>query len=244
MKTHPDPCNNLLLGLLKENELNKLIPHLESITVSRAEVLFNVGEELQYIYFPTTAIISLLHRLTNGLAVELAMVGKEGMLGVTELIGENTSSTQAIVIQAGHAYRISTVSLKTILASKWEQCSGTLQEILLRYAKMLFIQMSQSSACNRRHTVDQQLPSWLLSGFDRSETNTLSMTHATISYCLGVRREGVSEAAKKLQDAGIIKYKRGIIELTNRPALEIMACECYKVIKSKLTSLVGDLQAD
>ncbi len=229
MKTTPDLCDNHTLCALTEPELNQLIPHLELITLSRAEVLFDVYDKLKYLYFPTTAIVSLLNCLQDGSTVEVAMVGNEGLLGVTALMGRNESSTQAIVIQAGHAYRVSMVSLQIVLARSGGRRSGTLQKMILRYAQTLFVQMSQSAACNRRHTIEQQLSSWLLSGFDRAGTNTLSITQESISYYLGVRRESVTEAAKKLQESGVIQYRRGQIELTNRAGMEIKACECYKV---------------
>jgi len=181
--------------------------------------------------------------LQDGSTVEVAMVGNEGLLGVTALMGRNESPMQAIVIQAGHAYRVSMVSLQTVLARSGGRRSGTLQKIILRYAQTLFVQMSQNTACYRRHSIEQQLASWLLFSLDRAGTNTLSITQESISYCLGVRRESVTEAAKKLQESGVIQYRRGQIELTNRAAMEIKACECYKVIKRESNILSTDLQA-
>ncbi|MBA3756734.1 MAG: Crp/Fnr family transcriptional regulator [Nitrosomonas sp.] len=243
MKISPDPCDNHILCALTKSELNQLIPYLESITISHAEVLFDVYDKLKYLYFPTTAIVSLLNCLEDGSTVEVAMVGNEGLLGVTALMGRNESSAQAIVNQVGHAYRISMASLQTVLARSGGRRSGTLQKMILRYAQTLFVQMSQSAACNRRHTIEQQLSTWLLSSFDRAGTNTLSITQESISYCLGVRRESVTEAAKKLQESGVIQYRRGQIELTNRTGMEIKACECYGVIKGESNILSTDLQA-
>jgi len=243
MKITPNSFNNHLLCALTEPELNQLIPHLESIALPRAEVLFDVNDKLQHLYFPTTAIVSLLNCLEDGSTVEVAMVGNEGLLGVTALMGRIESSTQAIVNQGGHAYRVSMASLHTLLARSGGRRSGTLQKMILRYIQTLFIQMSQSAACNRRHTIEQQLSSWLLSGFDRAGTNTLSITQESISFCLGVRRESVTEAAYKLQESGVIKYRRGQIELTNRAGMEIKACECYKIIKRESDNLVTEQKA-
>lgn len=243
MRISPDPCDNHILCALKESELNQLIPHLESMPISHGEVLFDVYDKLKYLYFPTSAIASLLNCLEDGTTVEVAMVGNEGLLGVTALMGRNESPTQAIVNQSGHAYRISMASLQSVLARSGGRRLGTLQKLLLRYFQTLFIQMSQNAACNRRHAIEQQLSSWLLFNFDRTSTNTLLITQEMISYCLGVRRESVTEAAKRLQDAGVIKYRRGRIELTNRLGMENKACECYKVIKEETTLYSTNLQA-
>lgn len=243
MNISPDPCDNRILCALTEFELNQLSQNLESVTLSHAEVLCDVSDKLQHLYFPTTATISLLNCLEDGITVEVAKVSNEGLIGVTALMGRNESLTQAVVIQTGHAYRVSMASLETILARGGGRRSGALQKLILRYAQMLFIQMSQSAACNRRHTIEQQLSSWLLTSFDRVETNILSITQESISYCLGVRRESVTEAAKRLQESGVIKYCRGQIELTNRVEMENKACECYRVIKSESNTLSADLQA-
>ncbi len=243
MKISPAPCDNHILGALSTSELNQLIPHLESMSITHGEVLFDVFDKLKYLYFPTSAIASLLNCLEDGTTVEVAMVGSEGLIGVTALMGRNESAMQAIVNRTGHVYRVSMASLQSVLARRGGRRSSTLQKLILRYVQTLFIQMSQNVACNRRHSIEQQLSSWLLFNFDRARTNTLSITQETISYCLGVRRESVTEAAKKLQDAGVIKYRRGQIELTNRLGMEKKACECYKVIKEETAIYSTNLQA-
>lgn len=244
MKISPEPGNNRILCSLTESELLQLSPNLESVTISHAEVLFDVSEKLQYFYFPTTSIVSLLNCLEDGTTVEIAKVGNEGLIGVIALMGSNESTTQAIVIQPGHAYRISLAILQSNLARSGGRRSGILQKLILRYAQSLFIQLSQNAACYRRHTVEQQLSTWLLSCFDQKETNILSITQESIAYCLGVRRESVTEAAKKLQESGLIKCRRGEIELTNRAGMEIKSCECYKIIKNTILNYFpNDLQA-
>ena len=238
-----DPRENHLLCALTKSELKLLIPHLELVTISASEVLFETGEKLQYVYFPITATASLLCCLEDGTTVEVAMVGKEGILGLSALMGKNESPTQAIVNQAGLAYRASINSIQSVLARSGGRRSGVLQKLILRYAQTLLIQMSQSTACNRRHTIDQQLCSWLLSCFDRRNTNALSMTQESIAFILGVRRESITGIAKNLQEAGIINYQRGYIELKSRAGMESRACECYRVLKGESNRLSDDLKA-
>ncbi len=181
--------------------------------------------------------------MKDGSAVEVAKVGNEGLLGVMALMGRVNTSTQAIANHAGDAYRISMVSLQLAFARCGGPRVGTLQKLILRYAQTLFVQMSQNAACNRRHSTEQQIASWLLFSFDRANSNTLLITHESISYCLGIRRETVTAVAKRLQDAGVIKYWRGHIELTNREGMEKKACECYKVIKEETLIYLNNLQA-
>jgi CRP-like cAMP-binding protein len=238
-----DPRENQLLCALTDSELELLVPHLELVTMSASEVLFEAYEKLHHIYFPTTSTVSLLCCLEDGVTVEVAMIGNEGMLGVSALMGRNEAPTQALVNQAGYGYRISINSIQSVLARNGGRRLGVLQKTILRFAQTLFIQVSQTTACNRRHTLDQQLCSWLLSCFDRGRSNNLSMTQESIAYILGVRRESITQAAKNLQEAGIINYQRGHIELKSRASLESSACECYKVLKRESNQLSADLKA-
>ncbi len=237
-----DPRENHILYALRQAEFELLEPHLELTTMSRAEVLFEAYDKLQYIYFPVTATASLLCCLEDGVSVEVAMVGSEGILGVSALMGRDVALTQAIINIPGYCYRISIKSLQSALSRSGGRRAGTLQKLILRYAQTLFMQMSQATACNRRHALEQQLCYWLLSSFDRGHSNSLSMTQESIAYILGVRRESITEAAKKLQEAGIIEYYRGHIELKSRTKLETAACECYRVMKEESVRLTTDLQ--
>lgn len=238
-----DPRTNQILGALNRSELEQLASHLELIAMSRSEVLYESNDKLQYIYFPITTTVSLICPLEDGSTVEVAMVGKEGMLGISAIMGRNETLTQAIVNVEGHAYRISVKALRSALARSGGRRSGTLNMLMLRYAQTLFIQMSQTAACNRRHALEQQLCCWLLSTFDRANSNSLSMTQESIAYVLGVRRESITEVAKRLQDAGTINYHRGHIELRNREQLENTACECYGVIRDQLIRSENDSKA-
>lgn len=238
-----DPRENHILSALSDSEFELLEPHFELVTMSRGQVLFEVNEKLQYIYFPITAVASSLCCLEDGTTVEVTMVGNEGMLGVSSLMGTNEALTQAIIIMSGHGYRIPIKSLQSALVRSGGRRAGTLQKLILRYAKALFIQMSQATACNRRHDLEQQLCRWLLLSSDRGGLNSLSMTQESIAYILGVRRESVTAATNKLQHAGIIECSRGHIELKDRIKLEATACECYQVIKGESVRLATDFQA-
>lgn len=238
-----NPRDNHILYALKKTEFKLLEPHLELTALSRAEVLFEAYDKLQYVYFPVTATTSLLCCLEDGVSVEVAMVGNEGILGVSAFMGRNEGLLQAIVNIPGYCYRVSLNSLHDVLARSGGRRSGILQKLILRYAQTLFLKMSQAIACNRRHTLEQQLSYWLLVNFDRSCSENLSITHESIAYILGVRRESISETAKKLQDAGVIEYSRGNITLKDRVKLEMTACECYNVTKEEAHNLITDLQA-
>lgn len=239
-----DPRENQILCALKQAEFEHLAPHLELVTLSRSEVLFEPDDKLQYVYFPVTATASLLCCLADGTSVEVAMVGNEGVLGVSALMGtRNVALTQAIINLTGHGYRISIESLQGTLVRSEGRRAGTLRKLILRYAQTLFVQMSQATACNRRHALEQQLCCWLLLSFDRGRSNSLSMTQESIAYILGVRRESITEVAGKLQQAGMIDYRRGHIELKDRVKLETTACECYGVIKEESMRLTTDFQA-
>ncbi len=237
-----DPQENFLLRALTLSEWEQLAPHLELVKMATAEVVYEAYEKLSHIYFPISATTSLLCCLEDGSTVEVAMVGNEGMLGISALMGGDESPTQVIVNQAGHLYRITINALQKVLARSGGRRSGMLPKLILRYAQTLFIQMSQATACNRRHAIDQQLCTWLLFNFDRGHTDAVSMTQESIAYILGVRRESITEAAKKLQEAGIIDYRRGHIELKDRVKMETRACECYGVIKGETHRLTAELE--
>ena len=238
-----DPRENHILYALRQAEFEHLAPQLELVTMARSEVLFEANDKLQYIYFPITAVTSLLCCLEDGTSVEVAMVGNEGVLGVSVLMGKSETLTQVIVNKAGHGYRISKNSLQNALVRSGGRRAGTLQKLMLRYAQTLFVQMSQTTACNRRHTLEQQLCCWLLLSSDRGYSNSLSITQELIAYMLGVRRESVTETAGKLQDAGMINYHRGHIELKDRGKLETVACECYGVMKEESDRMITDFHA-
>ncbi|BBP03896.1 Crp/Fnr family transcriptional regulator [Sulfuriferula plumbiphila] len=238
-----DPQQNYILRALSPPEFERIAPHLELVSMSCAEVLYEVNEKLQFAYFPTTATASLLCGLEDGASVEVAVVGNEGMLGVSVFMGGDAALTQATIHTAGYGYRIPAKSLREALGRSGGRRAGTLQQLLLRYAQTLIMQMAQTTACNRRHSVEQQLCRWLLLNFDRMHSSSLAMTQELISNMLGVRRESITEAARKLQQAGIISYHRGHIEVTNRPELETHVCECYGILKKESERLVTDLLA-
>ncbi|WP_413436741.1 Crp/Fnr family transcriptional regulator [Sulfuriferula sp. GW1] len=238
-----DPQQNYILRALSPHEFESIAAELELVTMSCAEVLYEVNEKLQYAYFPTTATASLLCGLEDGTSVEVAVVGSEGMLGVSIFMGGETALTQAVVHSTGHGYRISAKTLREALTRSGGRRSGTLQQLLLRYAQTLIVQMAQTTACNRRHSVEQQLCRWLLLNFDRMHSNSLTMTQELIANMLGVRRESITEAARKLQRAGILSYRRGHIEVTNRAELETHVCECYSILKKESEQLLIDLLA-
>ena len=190
------------------------------------DVLYESGAKLRYVYFPTTCIISLLYVLEDGASAEIAVVGNEGILGISLFMGGNTTPSRAIVQSAGYAFRLRA----DLLRDEFERYGPTMH-LLLRYTQALINQMAQTAVCNRHHSVDQQLCRWLLLSLDRLASNNLSMTQELIANMLGVRREGVTEAAGKLQDAGLIRYNRGKITVLDRPGLEARSCECYQVVK-------------
>jgi CRP-like cAMP-binding protein len=200
-------------------------------------VLYESGSQLRYVYFPTTSIISLLYVMEDGASAEIAVVGNEGMVGVALFMGGETTPSRAVVQSAGHAYRLK----GQILKEEFRRAAG-LQHLLLRYTQALLTQMAQTAVCNRHHSVDQQLCRWLLLSLDRLPTNKLTMTQELIANMLGVRREGVTEAAGKLQKLGVIKYVRGKITVLDRPHLERLSCECYAVVKRETDRLLAPHQ--
>jgi CRP-like cAMP-binding protein len=227
------PHQNHLLDALPASDYARLAPHLELIPMGLGDVLYESGSQLRYVYFPTTSIISLLYVMEDGASAEIAIVGNEGILGVSLFMGGDTTPSRAVVQSAGHGFRLKAELLKNEFGR-----FGPTMHLLLRYTQALITQMSQTAVCNRHHSVDQQLCRWLLLSLDRLQTNELSMTQELIANMLGVRREGVTEAAGKLQDAGLIRYRRGLISVLDRPGLEARVCECYQVVKTEFDRLL------
>jgi CRP-like cAMP-binding protein len=218
---------------LPAEEAERLFAHLEWVPMSLGEVLSEPGIVMRYVYFPTTAIVSLLYVMEDGASAEIAVVGNEGMVGVSLFMGGETTTSRAVVQSAGHAYRLSGQLLKNAFCR-----AGPVQLLLLRYTQALLTQMAQTAVCNRHHSVDQQLCRWLLLSLDRLPSNELVMTQELIANMLGVRREGVTEAAGRLQQAGLIHYSRGKITVVDRPGLEARVCECYAVVKKEYDRLL------
>ena len=233
MSSPHSPNQNRLLAALPAEDFERLAPHLELVPMLLGETLYEPGGRQQYVYFPTTAIVSLRYTMESGSSAEIAGVGNEGILGISLFMGGNTTPSRAIVQSAGHAFRLKAELLK----DEFER-HGPTMHLLLRYTQALITQMAQTAVCNRHHSVDQQLCRWLLLSLDRLASNELSMTQELIANMLGVRREGVTEAAGKLQDAGLIRYQRGRITVLDRPALEARSCECYQVVKREFDRLL------
>jgi CRP-like cAMP-binding protein len=227
------PRQNHLLAAVPAAESQRLYPHLELVPLPLGDVLYESGDPLQHVYFPTDSIVSLLYVMADGASAEIAVVGNEGVIGIALFMGGETMPNRAVVQSAGHAYR-----LKGQLLKEEFNRAGELQHLLLRYTQALLTQMSQTAVCNRHHSVDQQLCRWLLLSMDRLPSNELTMTQELIANMLGVRREGVTEAAGRLQSAGLIHYSRGHITVINRPRLEARVCECYQVVKTEFDRLL------
>ncbi|HAN55667.1 MAG TPA: Crp/Fnr family transcriptional regulator [Betaproteobacteria bacterium] len=236
-----DPHQNYLLVALPAHEYAHLLPDLEYVPLALGDVIYTSGSQLHHVYFPTTAIVSLLYIMEDGSTAEIAGVGNEGIVGVALFMGGATTPSQAVVQKAGYAYRMKAKPLMDEFNRAGGRRAGALQHLLLRYTQALISQMSQTAVCNRHHSVDQQLCRWLLSTLDRSDTNELVMTQELISNLLGVRREGVTEAAGKLQRAGLIEYHRGRITVLNRAGVEARACECYQVVKTEFERLLPEV---
>jgi CRP-like cAMP-binding protein len=233
MSAPDSPHQNHLLDALPASDYERIAPHLELIPMKLGDVLYESGDRLRYVYFPTTCILSLLYVMEDGASAEIAVVGNEGILGISLFMGGNTTPSRAIVQGAGHAYR-----LKADLFKNEFERYGPTMHLLLRYTQALITQMAQTAVCNRHHSVDQQLCRWLLLCLDRLSSNEVAMTQELIANMLGVRREGVTEAAGKLQDAGLIRYQRGRITVVDRPGLEARCCECYQVVKTEFDRLL------
>ena len=238
MPSPHSPLENHLLAALPKTEYEYLQPHLELVPMPLGDVLYESGGALRHVYFPTTSIISLLYVMQDGASAEIAVVGNEGIIGIALFMGGETTSNRAVVQSAGYAYRLKGQLLKQEFVRSVE-----LQHLLLRYTQALLTQMAQTAVCNRHHTVDQQLCRWLLLSLDRLPSNKLSMTQELIANMLGVRREGVTEAAGHLQKAGLITYSRGTITVIDRAGLEARVCECYEVVRKEFARLLPDVVA-
>jgi CRP-like cAMP-binding protein len=227
------PQKNQILAALPPAERDRLFPHLKLVAMPLGMVLYESGDTLRHIYFPTDSIVSLLYVLKDGASAEISVVGNDGAIGVALFMGGETTTNRAIVQSAGSAYRLSGARLK----EEFER-HGEMLHILLRYTQALLTQMAQTAVCNRHHSVDQQLCRWLLLSLDRLSSNKLTMTQELIANMLGVRREGVTDAAGKLQKLGAIEYRRGRITVLDRPQLERLSCECYSVVKTETDRLL------
>ncbi len=238
----PSPERNHLLAGLSATARERIYPHLQLVPMPLGKVLYEPGDTLRHVYFPVNTIVSLLYVLEDGASAEISVVGNEGLIGVALFMGGETTPSRAIVQSAGHAYRLVGARLKDEF-----HLNGEMQMLLLRYTQALLTQMAQTAVCNRHHSVDKQLCRWLLLSLDRLDSNQLVMTQELIANMLGVRREGVTEAAGKLQKLGVIKYTRGQITVLDRPGLEQLCCECYAVVKKetdRLEHLIAGLVPD
>jgi CRP-like cAMP-binding protein len=231
-----DPQRNHLLASLPPAERARIYPHLQLIPMPLGKVLYESGDVLRHVFFPTDSIVSLLYVLKDGASAEIAVVGNEGLIGVALFMGGETTPSRAVVQSGGHAYRLIGEQLKEEFHR-----NGELHSLLLRYTQTLITQMAQTAVCNRHHSLDQQLCRWLLLSLDRLSSNQLTMTQELIADMLGVRREGVTEAAGKLQKLGVIRYGRGQITVLSRAKLEHLSCECYSVVKRETDRLLPAL---
>lgn len=226
---------NWLFKSLPMSEWERLTPHIQAFDMPLGLVLSESGDKMSHLYFPTTAIVSLLYGLENGSSAEIAVVGNEGCVGISLFMGGQSTLSSAVVQSAGKSYRINA----QVIMSEFDK-AGALMHLFLRYTQALITQMSQTAVCNRHHTLDQQFCRWLLLSLDRLTSNELVMTQELIANMLGVRREGVTEAALKVQKAGLISYARGHIKIIDRPGLERRTCECYQVVKTEYDRLLPD----
>ncbi len=233
MPSPHDPHQNHLLAALPADEYARLLPDLEWVQMPLGHVLYEPGVQMRHVYFPTTAIVSLLYVMEDGASAEIAVVGNEGVVGVSLFMGGESTTSRAVVQSEGHAYRLKAQLLKDEFFR-----AGPMQRLLLRYTQALLTQMAQTAVCNRHHSLDQQFCRWLLLSLDRLSSNELVMTQELIANMLGVRREGVTEAAGNVQRAGLIQYNRGRITVLDRPGLEARACECYAVVKKEFDRLL------
>ncbi|MBU6994108.1 Crp/Fnr family transcriptional regulator [Ferrovum myxofaciens] len=233
MSSLPDPRQNHLLAALPEEDYAYFSPFLEGVQMPLGEVLYESGMQMRHVYFPVDSIVSLLYVMEDGSSAEIAVVGNEGIVGVSLFVGGETTPSRAVVQSAGNAYRLKGQFLKNEFFR-----AGPMQHLLLRYTQALLTQMAQTAVCNRHHTLDQQFCRWLLLSLDRLPSNELIMTQELIAAMLGVRREGVTEAAGNVQKAGLIKYSRGHITILDRVGLEKRVCECYAVVKKEFDRLL------
>ena len=229
-----DPRNNQLLAALPDEEWQRWLPLLECVEMPLGQVLYESGSKLSHVYFPTTAIVSLLYVMENGASAEIAVVGHEGVVGISLFMGGESTPSRAVVQSAGQGFRLKAKAIKE------EFKRAPVLHLLLRYTQALITQMAQTAVCNRHHSLDQQLCRWLLLSLDRLQGNQLVMTQELIANMLGVRREGVTEGALSLQKAGLISYSRGRITVLDRPGLEQRTCECYAVVKKEYDRLLPE----
>ena len=238
MSIAPYPQQNHLLATLPGEVLERLLPHLELVDMPLGMVLYESGDTLRHVYFPTDSIVSLLYVMESGASAEISVVGNDGVIGVALFMGGESTTSRALVQSAGSAYRV--------LGKRFKEefnRHGDMLQLMLRYSQALITQMAQTAVCNRHHSIDQQLCRWLLLSLDRLRDNKLAMTQELIANMLGVRREGVTEAAGRLHKQGVIDYSRGHILVTNRPKLEQLSCECYGVVKAETDRLLPQLQS-
>ncbi len=236
MPSPHNPLQNCLLAALPADVFQRLAPDLELVPLKLGQAIYESGGRLSHVYFPTTSIVSLLYVLADGASAEIAVVGNEGILGISLFMGGETTPSRAVVQSAGFAYR-----MRSRLLKEEFNRAGPMLRLLLRYTQALITLMTQTAVCNRHHTVEQQLCRWLLLSLDRLPTQSIRMTQELIANMLGVRREGVTEAAGKLQRAGLISYARGRIDVLDRPGVEKAVCECYGVVKLEFDRLLAPL---
>lgn len=230
----PAPNGNQLLAALPPEALKRLIPNLKPVNLLLGSVIYEAGQHIEFVYFPATCIVSLLYVMVDGASAEISVVGNEGIVGIAVFMGGDSAPSRAIVQSSGHAYRLPAMELRKEFNDHAE-----MRILMLRYTQVLITQMAQTAACNRHHSIDQQLCRWLLLSLDRVPGNRLKMTQELIANMLGVRREGVTAAAGKLQKAGVIEYTRGLITVLDRPRLEKLSCECYSVVKRETDRLMA-----
>jgi CRP-like cAMP-binding protein len=229
-----DPVENRLLAALPRDDYERILPQLGQVSFSLGEVVYEFGGHLDYVYFPTNSIVSLLYTMENGTSAEMGLTGNYGVVGIALFMGGGTMPNRAVVQSGGEAIRMKAKTLQDEFAR-----GGKFQQLLLRYTQALITQISQTAVCNRLHSVEQQLCRWLLLSHDRVKTDELIMTQELIADMLGVRREGVTVAAGRLQDSGAISYVRGHIQILNRQKLEETVCECYRVVRDEFDRLLG-----
>ncbi|WP_341913743.1 Crp/Fnr family transcriptional regulator [Polaromonas sp. YR568] len=237
MAVSPDPRKNELLAALPDAEFQRWLPQLERVDMPLGQVVYESGSTLSHVYFPTTSIVSLLYVMENGASAEIAVVGHEGVVGISLFMGGESTPSRGVVQSAGEGFRLPANVIKE------EFKHAPVLHLLLRYTQALITQMAQTAACNRHHSLDQQLCRWLLLSLDRLQGNELVMTQELIANMLGVRREGVNEGATKLQNLGMIRYSRGRITVLDRPGLEKRTCECYAVVKKEYDRLLPENMA-
>jgi CRP-like cAMP-binding protein len=237
MDTPQSPNQNHLLAALPTAEFERIAPHLEWVAMRLGDVLYESGGRLSHVYFPATAIVSLHYVTESGASAEIAGVGNEGVVGVSLFMGGNTTPSRATVLTAGYGYR-----LRAGLMMEEFNRAGVMMRLLLRYTQFFIAQVAQTAVCNRHHSVEQQLARWLLSTLDRLPSNELTITQELIAGMLGVRREGITEAAGRLQQGGFIRYRRGHITVLDRRGLDSRVCECYAVVKKERERLLGDVR--